>query len=329
MFNERNELFAPEEIAQAAGVSERRVIDALGGTSGFLPADDAVALASELSQSAYFSTVDGRRRDAFATIPIAVSGTAHLTLVTALALLLAAGPTTEARPAAEPVVSGTRLVFLNLPGPGGGGGGGGRRQAPPPRRALNAGRQAMKSPAPAVAKPIEITPATPPPLVAEPMPQVLAPVVPMPGDPQSRNGAVERAEERDSLGPGDGGIAGGGRGSGVGNGQGSGIDDGSGGGTGGGPFRIGAGIQPPRIIREVKPLYSDEARRLGVAGEVLLDVVVQRDGRVGTVRLLRGLRPDLNERAIEAVRQWIFSPATRNGSPVDVLVEVAVEFNIR
>jgi protein TonB len=151
----------------------------------------------------------------------------------------------------------------------------------------------------------------------------------MPGDQQSRNGAVESARESDSLGPGDGGIAGGGRGSGVGNGQGSGIDEGLGGGTGGGPFRIGAGIQPPRIIREVKPLYSDEARRLGVAGEVLLDVVVQRDGRVGTVRLLRGLRPDLNERAIEAVRQWIFSPAIRNGSPVDVLVEVAVEFNIR
>ena len=53
------------------------------------------------------------------------------------------------------------------------------------------------------------------------------------------------------------------------------------------------------------------------------------DGSVGEVRLLRGLGAGLDQRAIDAVRQWRFSPALRQGTPVDVVVEVAVEFKLR
>jgi TonB family protein len=61
----------------------------------------------------------------------------------------------------------------------------------------------------------------------------------------------------------------------------------------------------------------------------VLEVVVQRDGSVRSVRVLEGLGSGLDERAIEAVRQWRFAPARRMGQPVDVLVEVAVEFRLR
>jgi TonB family protein len=56
---------------------------------------------------------------------------------------------------------------------------------------------------------------------------------------------------------------------------------------------------------------------------------VRRDGTVSDVKVLRRLGAGLDDRAIEAVRQWRFAPATRHGTPVDVIVEVAVEFNLR
>src|SRR5439155_11085679 len=108
-----------------------------------------------------------------------------------------------------------------------------------------------------------------------------------------------------------------------------GIGPGSGGGIGGGPYRPGSGITPPRLLREVKADYTEDARRRGLAGEVVLEIVVRRDGSVGDVKLLQGLGSGLNDRAVQAVRQWRFSPAERLGTPVDVIVEVSVEFKLR
>ena len=56
---------------------------------------------------------------------------------------------------------------------------------------------------------------------------------------------------------------------------------------------------------------------------------MKSDGSVGPVKLLQGLGAGLDERAVEAVRQWRFSPAKRYGTPVDVIVEVAMEFKLR
>ena len=83
------------------------------------------------------------------------------------------------------------------------------------------------------------------------------------------------------------------------------------------------------MLREIKADYTDAARRAGITGEVLLEIVVRRDGTVGEVRIVRGLSGGLSERAVDAVRQWRFTPATRHGSPVDILVEVGVEFKLR
>ena len=132
-----------------------------------------------------------------------------------------------------------------------------------------------------------------------------------------------------NQGSGSGGGAGTGSGAGVGAGTGSGIGAGSGGGEGGGPYRPGAGIDPPSLEREVKALYTDEARRQGIEGDVVLEIVVRRDGSVGDVRVRRSLDRGLDQRAIDAVRQWRFSPAHRHGVAVDVIVEVAVAFKLR
>jgi protein TonB len=88
-------------------------------------------------------------------------------------------------------------------------------------------------------------------------------------------------------------------------------------------------VDPPRLLREVRADYTDQARRAGITGEVLLEIVVRRDGTVGDVRVVRGLDAGLDQRALLAVRQWRFSPARLKGAPVDVLVEVAVEFRLR
>jgi TonB family protein len=64
-------------------------------------------------------------------------------------------------------------------------------------------------------------------------------------------------------------------------------------------------------------------------GEVLMEIVVRSDGTVGDLTIVKGLGAGLNERAGQAVRQWRFSPARRRGVPVDVVVEVAVEFKLR
>ena len=166
-------------------------------------------------------------------------------------------------------------------------------------------------------------------------PPVVAPVVPVAADPRDRAGVPWPAretppQETDSQGPGVGGGTGNGQGSGIGPGDGSGIGPGSGGGTGGGPYRPGAGITAPAIIREVKPEYTEEGRRRHIEGDVVLEIIVKSDGSVASnVKLLQGLGAGLDQRAVDAVRQWRFSPAKRYGIPVDVIVEVAMEFKLR
>jgi TonB family protein len=177
-----------------------------------------------------------------------------------------------------------------------------------------------------------IRPVEPPPIKVE-APPVVAPVVPVAADAQDRAGVPWVAKTppvmEDSHGPGAGGGTGSGQGVGLGSGDGAGIGPGSGGGTGGGPYRPGAGITAPAILREVKPDYTEDGRRRNIEGDVVLEIVVRSDGAVGSVKLLQGLGAGLDQRAVEAVRQWRFSPAKRYGTPVDVIVEVAMEFKLR
>jgi TonB family protein len=268
----------------------------------------------------------------------ALTSTVHAGVLACCAFLAAFNLTPRAAslkpddPSPDPM----RLVFLAVPGPGGGGGGGGLLQKPPPPKALREGHRPLSSPLPERREPKPIVPvpepkpAPPPPLAAETLPAVVAPIVTAPADTRNRVGVLEQTPvESESHGRGVGGGAGSGSGTGLGPGDGSGIGPGSGGGTGGGPYRPGSGIEPPRLLREVRADYTEDARQRGIAGDVVLEIVVRRDGSVGDVKILQGLAGGLNDRAIQAVRQWRFAPAQRQGVPVDVIVEVAVEFKLR
>jgi TonB family protein len=336
------QVYTPGEVAAAAGLDES-VVRAAVGTAAFVGHAEAVDLALRLRRGARLDAVLNpvEPPEPFAGIgltsrnpyrfPFAVSGTLHMLFVSAAILLGSFQVAPAARMAfSGPATDEARLVFLNLPGPGGGGGGGGRREPAPASKAMRAGEHRTSSPLPEVAPPPPPQPpVAPPPLSGESFPVLNAPVMPAPADPTQRDGVLDSASVRESRGPGTLDGAGTGAGHGVGSGTGSGIGEGSGGGTGGGPFRPGAGITPPRILHEVKATYTEEARRAGITGQVDLEVVVQRTGSVGSIRLVRGLGAGLDQRAIDAVRQWSFAPATRQGTPVAVIVEVSVEFALR
>lgn len=336
-------MYSPREIARAAGVPEARVRAMLGEGDGFVSHRTAVAIGRRLvaerrAGTATIFSIFGAGPSRRSRLPFALSSTLHAGICAALVFVFTFGPesvaTTLTNP--EPQPEPMRLVLLDAPGPGGGGGGGGLMQKTPPPKALREGPKKVSSPLPKrdppkLIEPVEKPPEPKPaPLSAESLPVVVAPIVTAPADNRDRVGVLQQARtEAESRGPGQEGGVGTGRGTGLGEGDGSGVGSGSGGGTGGGPFRPGSGITPPRVLQEVKAEYTDEARRASITGEVVLEIVVRRDGTVGDVKLLHGLGGGLNDRARQAVKQWRFSPATRLGTPVDVIVEVAVEFKLR
>lgn len=355
------DVYSAAEIAKAAGVAVRLVRERMA--AGRIPTIDGTFVAGPAAVSAVRALHDAaqtapaaataprellsppasaRRRTG---LPLALSSTLHvaavLLFVTASSLgLLSHDTEADLVKPAEPA----RLVFLVKPGPGGGGGGGGMRQkAPPPKIQIKRPKPAPASKPIPVRKPppvttrakVEMPPPQPPvrPVMRETTPIEMpkpAPVVSAPADPQDRAGTLDSTSNgAASSGAGSGGGAGTGSGTGMGEGNGAGIGPGRGGGTGGGPYRAGSGIDPPSLLREIKPQYTDEGRRQGVEGDVVLEIVVRRDGSVGEVKILRRLGAGLDQKAVDAVRQWRFSPARRMGAPVDVIVEVAVEFKLR
>jgi TonB family protein len=332
------DVYSPHEIALAAGVPVADVVAAVGRGRTYVSHEHAVRVGRALRQQAarrHEATLDSlplfTRTSAFA-----LSSSVHAGIVASVVFLTSLGLSPSATTLMEASPADMRLVFLAEPGPGGGGGGGGRKQRLLPPKAMRTGHRSDNSPLPARRPPEPVEPAPvarepePTPIEAEPLPAIVAPIVSAPADERDRAGVLaESDEEGESRGPGQDGGAGEGTGTGLGSGDGPGVGPGSGGGAGGGPYRPGSGIEPPRLLREVRADYTEQARRSGVEGEVVLEIVVRRDGTVGDVTLVRRLGRGLDERAVQAVRQWRFSPATRRGSPVDVLVEVAVEFKLR
>jgi protein TonB len=120
-----------------------------------------------------------------------------------------------------------------------------------------------------------------------------------------------------------------GEGSGVGSGIGPGAGTGTGGGAGGGPDRVGGAVSPPTVLTQVRPLYTEEALHTRIQGSVMLELIVRENGVPDTIRVARSLDPEgLDAEAVQAVRQWRFRPGHINGSPVDVLVTIIVNFHL-
>jgi periplasmic protein TonB len=223
-----------------------------------------------------------------------------------------------------------QIVWVAEPGPGGGGGGGGNQSIEPPRLAELPGKDKITVP---VLKPPDLTP-TPDPEDALPKQVFNIPAQMMASAETSLSGVLDSMRSSNSptaLGPGSGGGAGTGTGTGIGPGTGSGLGPGWGGGTGGGAYRPGAGIELPRLLREVKPQYTADAMRAKVQGTVVLDCVVTSDGNVSECDVVRSLDSSfgLDQEAVKAARQWRFSPGKRLGQPVPVLVTIELTFTLR
>ncbi len=93
--------------------------------------------------------------------------------------------------------------------------------------------------------------------------------------------------------------------------------------------RPGGDVRAPRLRKEVKPQYSERAKREKIEGEVLMECVVKADGTVGDIKIVKSLDPDLDRAAVDAAKQWEFEPGTRNGKPVNVLVTIAMGFTLK
>ena len=224
-------------------------------------------------------------------MPLIVSTSLHALAVASILFIASLGfavadERTEPIKEPEPM----RLVFLAQPGPGGGGGGGGLKMKTPPPKAMRKGVEKISSPLPARK--------LPPPMRADPKP----PEPPKPleakqvGDRADADQAGRRRRSAKACwrrrrkrirarvrapaaawAPDKAPASA--------QGDGTGVGEGSGGGYGGGPFRPGSGVEPPRLLREVKADYTDEARRGNIEGEVELEIVVRRDGTVGDVKV--------------------------------------------
>ncbi len=131
-----------------------------------------------------------------------------------------------------------------------------------------------------------------------------------------------------SNGTGSGGGIGSGSGGGVGVGHGPGVGAGSGGGIGGGVYKVGGGISAPQAISSPDPDYTEEARMAKKQGTCVLWLIVDAAGHPRDIKVVRGLGLGLDAKALEAVRQWRFQPALKDGKPVDVQISVEVEFHL-
>ena len=345
------EVYSADEISRATGIDRHVVrnliaVGEIGTLDGVLVAHrEAVRAARRLRRGSMpplcpifgGALLDRGSGDSpSAAVSAAISTLAHGTVIPLLIMLTAVQATTAAdHPPGTDSAPLSRLVFVAEPGPGGGGGGGGLRQPLPPPRAERSGDSRVSSPVPPREEPTPVEPREEPQppetLESEALPRIAAPLMAMRADPRDLRGLLEppAASDVTSQGPGRNGGVGAGTGRGVGRGSGAGLGAGSGAGTGGGPYRVGSGISPPAIQREVKPTYTADALRRRIEGDVVLEVVVLASGAVGEIQVVRGLGYGLDQAAATAMRQWRFHPARRGGLAVDVVVEVAMEFRLR
>jgi len=94
------------------------------------------------------------------------------------------------------------------------------------------------------------------------------------------------------------------------------------------PRRIGGEVHAPIALTRTVPQYPEVARRLRIQGVVLVEAVIDESGDVVDVRVLRDIGFGCAQAAVEAVRSWKYWPATLNGRPVSVYLEVRVSFRL-
>jgi TonB family protein len=204
---------------------------------------------------------------------------------------------------------------------GGGGGGGARELVPAPKGRLPKFSE---------------TPITPPMLAVNEHPKLaVEPTIKMPPNVVLPNNNLPNlGDPRTSIvgpasnGTGSGAGLGSGDGGGIGSGSGAGYGPGEGGGYGGGLYHVGGGVSPPVLIYSVDAEFSDEARRAKYQGVSVVSLIVDAHGLPQRIRVVRKLGMGLDEKAVEAVRQYKFRPSTYQGKPVPVEITIEVNFHI-
>jgi protein TonB len=88
----------------------------------------------------------------------------------------------------------------------------------------------------------------------------------------------------------------------------------------------GGHVTMPQVLKEQKPEYSSEAMRARIQGSVEVEAVVDTEGNITDARVVRALHPDLDEKAVAAVKAWKFSPGLMDGKPVPVLIDIEMSF---
>jgi protein TonB len=91
--------------------------------------------------------------------------------------------------------------------------------------------------------------------------------------------------------------------------------------------RVGGQIKEPKKLKNINPEYPDIAKQARVQGVVILECTISPQGKVTDVKVLRGI-PLLDSAAVDAVKQWVYTPTLLNGVPVPVIMTVTVNFRL-
>ena len=93
-------------------------------------------------------------------------------------------------------------------------------------------------------------------------------------------------------------------------------------------YRVGGDVAAPKLLNRVEPSYPQAARKARIDGVVVLEATLTASGDVTDIAVLKSVHPLLDAAAVRAVRQWRYSPATKNGNPVSVYLTVTMTFNL-
>jgi protein TonB len=96
-----------------------------------------------------------------------------------------------------------------------------------------------------------------------------------------------------------------------------------------GPIVVGLDVDPPEVVHRVLPRYPELARTIRYEGAVILELIIDTEGKVEEIAVLKGLPYGITESAVEAVRQWRFEPCTLDGRPVAVQYNLTVWFRLQ
>jgi len=96
-----------------------------------------------------------------------------------------------------------------------------------------------------------------------------------------------------------------------------------------GPIHVGGDVKAPVKTYSPQPAYTEIARKARIQGVVIVQAIIDKQGRVTNVKVLKGLPMGLDQAAVESIKTWKFQPATLNGKPVDVYYNLTVNFTLQ